>query len=74
MSLSPRPMKLHPILATEGPDGTQWARHDYVEARPCVVPNPEGVMEDAYEFIYRCSLTGVEKRWGIVDRWVMEGN
>lgn len=36
--------------------------HTYVETRPCEVSGPE---PQAWEYIFRCSVTGDERRWGL---------
>ncbi len=43
----------------------EFTQHAFVEARPCVLPSPDGA---AWEFIFKCEVTGAERRWGTTDR------
>lgn len=42
--------------------------HVFLETRECNEDGP------AYEFIYQCTETETERRWGIVERYEIEGN
>ena len=67
----PKPETLRAILPSFGyePGGRPtWTDHHYVETRESSVAGPNG---EAWEFIYECEVTGVERRWGIVDRAVV---
>jgi len=48
-----------------GPGYPRITRHVYSRTMECTLPSPDG---DAYEFLYRCSETGVERRWGTQER------
>jgi len=40
-------------------------KHTYSRTMECILPSPDG---NAYEFLFRCEETGVERRWGTEDR------
>ncbi len=72
----PNPMQRHPILVNADGEATH---HVFVETRPCTIPARVGVpASDAWEFVYECSRTGQQRRWGLVERhvapWIAEGN
>jgi hypothetical protein len=58
----PEPETKEAFLMSEG----AWkpTKHTYVATRPVVLPGPDG---EAYEHIFRCEATSVERRWGTVD-------
>lgn len=62
-SMGPRPETLSATLMSEG--SWKWTRHIYVETLPVVLPQPDGA---AWEFMYRCAVTGVTRRWGTAHR------
>ncbi len=41
--------------------------HVYVETAECMLPAPDGA---AWEFLFRCTETGIMRRYGAVDRFV----
>lgn len=43
-----------------GPGTPRITKHTYSRTMECVVPD-DG---ECYEFLYKCSETGVERRWG----------
>lgn len=66
MSKTPEPETKEAVLPSfgYGPGRPRWTKHKYVKTLECTLPGEDGV---AYEFIYRCSETGVERRWGTFD-------
>lgn len=46
-----------------GPGTPRWTEHKYVKTLECTLPG-DG---DAYEFIFACSVTGAERRWGTAE-------
>lgn len=48
-----------------GPGHPVATLHTFVETRECHLPSPDG---EAYEYIYKCVVTGAERRWGTADR------
>jgi hypothetical protein len=65
----PKPQTLTAILPSfgSGAGRPRCTLHKYIATRECSVAGPDG---DAWEFIYECQETGVERRWGIEDRLV----
>jgi hypothetical protein len=63
----PKPETLRAILPSfgSGPGRPTWTEHKYVETRECMLPSPDGA---AWEFIFVCEVTKVERRWGTADR------
>lgn len=61
----PKPETKMALLASEGFAAFRLTKHFYVDTREAAVlgPHPE-----AWEFIFKCAETGVERRWGIVNR------
>lgn len=47
-----------------GPGTPRVTLHTYSRTLECVLPG-DG---DAFEVMFRCSITGVERRWGTIDR------
>ena len=44
-----------------------FTEHHYVRTVECQLPAPDGA---AWEHLYRCTKTKVERRWGVEDREV----
>ncbi len=44
-----------------GPGTPRITKHTYSRTMECILPSPDG---DAYEFLFKCSETGAERRWG----------
>lgn len=76
---APKPETRSAILQSAGwPLSVRFTRHTYFETRACVVPfdpdvDPEeGPIavegDEAWEFIFRCTESGEERRWGVVPR------
>ncbi len=63
----PKPETLTAILPSfgYGPGRPHWTEHKYVETRECTLPSPDGA---AYEFIFVCTETNIERRWGTEGR------
>lgn len=59
----PKPETLTALLPSfgYGPGRPRITVHTYVDTRECVLPTPDG---EAWEFVFKCSETGVERRWG----------
>lgn len=65
----PKPDTLSAYLSI----GSRATLHTFLDTRECEVevPRTEGTAKQpAWEFIFRCSETGTERRWGLVDRLV----
>lgn len=71
--MTPKPETLSAYLESAGYiKFRKMTLHTFVEARETVVEGPRG---DAWEFIYKCTETGAERRWGVVERIELdEGN
>lgn len=53
-----------------GPGSPKITRHIYSRSVECTIPgDPEAgtTTGPGVEFLYRCSVTNVERRWGVVD-------
>lgn len=61
----PRPDTRIAMLPSQGYGRLKATRHVYVRTQTCQVPGPD---PDAWEHIFKCSETGEERRWGIVER------
>jgi hypothetical protein len=61
----PKPDTLSAVLMSEGLWRPTW--HTYLETREVDLPMGDG---SAYEYIYVCSESGVERRWGTRHRLV----
>ncbi len=48
-----------------GPGHPRITRHTNSRTLECTLPSPDG---SAFEFMYKCSETGVERRWGTYER------
>jgi hypothetical protein len=48
-----------------GPGVPRITKHVYSRTLECVLPAPDG---DAFEYLYKCTETGVERRWGTYER------
>ena len=71
----PRPDTTTALLESGGYTHKRATVHTYVDTRECEVevPRTEGTAKQpAWEFIFKCNETGVERRWGIVDRLVFK--
>ncbi len=44
-----------------GPGLPRVTEHTYSQTLECTLPGGDG---DCFEFMYKCSETGVERRWG----------
>lgn len=63
----PVPITKEALLPSHG-YGPGWPRvtkHKYSRTLECTLPSPDG---EAYEFLFKCSETGVERRWGTWER------
>lgn len=72
----PKPDTLAAHLESAGYSHRKATLHLYVDTRECEVevPRTEGrEPQPAWEFIYKCTETGAERRWGCVDRLVFKG-
>jgi len=72
--MKPEPQTTNAYLISAGYKRKRATLHVFVEARETTVEGPRG---DAWEFIFKCTETDAERRWGIVDRLtfkVLEGN
>lgn len=73
--LKPKPDTLNAHLESAGYTHSRATLHEYVDTRECEVevPRTEGTAKQpAWEFIFKCTETGVERRWGCVDRLVFK--
>lgn len=53
-----------------GPGSTKITRHIYSRSVECTIPgNPEAgtVTGPGVEFLFRCSVTNAERRWGVAE-------
>lgn len=64
-TMTPKPETINAYLESAGYKTRKATLHFFIEARETTVDGPRG---DAWEFIYKCSETGAERRWGIVER------
>lgn len=55
-------------LTSDAFEAPTWTLHKFVKTQACVLAGPLG--GPAYEFIYQCTQTGFQRRWGTVDRTV----
>ncbi len=63
--MTPKPETINAYLESAGYKRKKATLHIFVEARETTVEGPRG---DSWEFIFKCSETGVERRWGVIDR------
>ncbi len=63
MSNSPKPETTTARLPSEGYSNGRTTAHFYFETRETDVDGP------AYEYIFKCSETGAERRWGLIERF-----
>ena len=73
----PAPDRRSAIIISAGIVRPQPTLHHYVQTRECELPGEYGGI--AYEFLFRCSVTGAVRRYGAVERqptpsWLVEGN
>lgn len=61
MTKIPRPQVRRAILRSAGYTDPTFTEHKYVETRLCTLDHGDG---EAYEHIFRCLITGAERRWG----------
>ncbi len=65
----PKPITLTAMLINEHGNLTP---HTFLETRECTVKvqvsESKFVEEPAFEFIFKCSETNTERRWGLADR------
>lgn len=66
---TPIPETINALLPSLGYPDRRPTLHIYLEARETRVDGPRG---EAWEFIFKCSETGLERRWGIVDRFTFK--
>lgn len=50
----------------------EWTRHVFDRTRACTILVQADIGESlreetAFEFVFRCTRTGAERRWGVVD-------
>lgn len=60
--MTPKPDTINAYLPSYGYANRRATLHVYHETRECAVEGP------AYEYIYKCTETNVERRWGLVER------
>lgn len=48
-----------------GPGMARVTLHKYSRTMECTLPSPDG---DCWEHLFRCSETGVERRWGTSEK------
>lgn len=64
---APKPDTICAYLPSDGYRDRRATLHNFLEAREANVEGP------AWEYVYVCSETGVERRWGLVERLVFTG-
>ncbi len=71
--MKPVPQTLFAFLPSKGYPRPKATLHKFLETRECII-SKTGTRADAYEFIFECTETGEERRWGCVNLGIGIGN
>lgn len=71
MTRRPKPQSINVTLMNQRT--RQWTKHRYVDTVECILPmvDDEGLIigkEPAWEHIFECEVTGLQRRYGTEDR------
>lgn len=64
MTVKPKPFTTWAFLPSRGYGRPRATLHKYTETREASISKESSGKVDGYEFIFTCTETGVERRWG----------